>query len=398
MKNKEELFIEKDKFKFIRILILILLIALLAYGLYLLYQKKFIDNKSIINEIIEEKQENTNKIIENQKKNTAYKYNGTINLDLELKDQDKELTDIFKDINLNLEGEVDLKNNINNALITTKYEDSDLIKLNMFEQDNKLYLYLHDYYDKYIEIANINNNTSTFNYNDIKVFADTFYKIINKIIQNNEWIESNETITIKDKQIDTTKNSLTLKDKQINNTLIDIYKDLKNNQEFINATKKYIPDIIETIDDNINNLSNNPYTDDEMTINLYLTKNILKKDIIRYEIIIKSLNAKLIIDNSSNDTKIITINMDDFKFQLTLGKKIINIDLNINNDDIKINISAKFNMEEIKEVIKKEITNTIKIEDLKDEDINKITEGFGNNTALNNLMDRIIGIESRNEV
>ena len=398
MKNKEELFIEKDKFKFIRILILILLIALLAYGLYLLYQKKFIDNKSIINEIIEEKQENTNKIIENQKKNTAYKYNGTINLDLELKDQDKELTDIFKDINLNLEGEVDLKNNINNALITTKYEDSDLIKLNMFEQDNKLYLYLHDYYDKYIEIANINNNTSTFNYNDIKVFSDTFYKIINKIIQNNEWIESNETITIKDKQIDTTKNSLILKDKQINNTLIDIYKDLKNNQEFINATKKYIPDIIETIDDNINNLSNNPYTDDEMTINLYLTKNILKKDIIRYEIIIKSLNAKLIIDNSSNDTKIITINMDDFKFQLTLGKKIINIDLNINNDDIKINISAKFNMEEIKEVIKKEITNTIKIEDLKDEDINKITEGFGNNTALNNLMDRIIGIESRNEV
>lgn len=398
MKNKEELFIEKDKFKFIRILILILLIALLAYGLYLLYQKKFIDNKSIINEIIEEKQENTNKIIENQKKNTAYKYNGTINLDLELKDQDKELTDIFKDINLNLEGEVDLKNNINNTLITTKYEDSDLIKLNMFEQDNKLYLYLHDYYDKYIEIANINNNTSTFNYNDIKVFSDTFYKIINKIIQNNEWIESNETITIKDKQIDTTKNSLILKDKQINNTLIDIYKDLKNNQEFINATKKYIPDIIETIDDNINNLSNNPYTDDEMTINLYLTKNILKKDIIRYEIIIKSLNAKLIIDNSSNDTKIITINMDDFKFQLTLGKKIINIDLNINNDDIKINISAKFNMEEIKEVIKKEITNTIKIEDLKDEDINKITEGFGNNTALNNLMDRIIGIESRNEV
>ena len=55
-------------------------------------------------------------------------------------------------------------------------------------------------------------------------------------------------------------------------------------------------------------------------------------------------------------------------------------------------------MEPIKEVTKKEITNTIKLEDLKDDDINTITENMGANNSLNNLITHIAGIEARNEV
>ena len=253
-KEKEELFIEKDKFKFVRIFIFILLIALLGYGIYLLYQKKFVDNKSIITDIIEEKQKEINKIMD-MDFNKSYKYNGTINVDIEHNDQDKDLTDIFKDINLNIEGEMDFKNNINNTNITTKYENDDLINFNFYEQDNKIYLYFKDYYDKYIEISNeVLVNSSNINPNDLNVILDSFYKSINKIIQNNEWQEKDEEISIKDQKINTKKNSLILKDKKINDTLIDIYKDLKNNQEFINVMKKYDADIVDNIDKNINDL------------------------------------------------------------------------------------------------------------------------------------------------
>ena len=396
-KEKEELFIEKDRFKFIRILIFIILIGILGYGIYLLYQKKFVDNKSIITEIIEEKQENIGKIIEKEQKNTIYKYNGTINLDIELIDKEREINDVFKDININIEGETDLKNKINNTLITTKYENDDLIKFNIYEQDNKSYLYLQDYYDKYIEIDET-NNTSNYDPNDLKVILDTFYEEVNKIIQNNKLTESNETITIKDKKINTKKNSLVLKDKQINDTLISIYKDLKNNKDFVNILKKYNPDILDTIDESINDLSNNPYIDDEVTINLYLTSSILNKNIIRYEIIFKSLDLKLIIDNPDNDTHILSINTKELNLNIELGKKLLNIDFKINSEEIKINLTANFNMEPIKEVTKKEITNTIKLEDLKDDDINTITENMGANNSLNNLITHIAGIEARNEV
>ena len=396
-KEKEELFIEKDRFKFIRILIFIILIGILGYGIYLLYQKKFVDNKSIITEIIEEKQENIGKIIEKEQKNTIYKYNGTINLDIELIDKEREINDVFKDININIEGETDLKNKINNTLITTKYENDDLIKFNIYEQDNKSYLYLQDYYDKYIEIDE-SNNTSNYDPNDLKVILDTFYEEVNKIIQNNKLTESNETITIKDKKINTKKNSLVLKDKQINDTLISIYKDLKNNKDFVNILKKYNPDILDTIDESINDLSNNPYIDDEVTINLYLTSSILNKNIIRYEIIFKSLDLKLIIDNPDNDTHILSINTKELNLNIELGKKLLNIYFKINSEEIKINLTANFNMEPIKEVTKKEITNTIKLEDLKDDDINTITENMGANNSLNNLITHIAGIEARNEV
>ncbi len=396
-KEKEELFIEKDRFKFIRILIFIILIGILGYGIYLLYQKKFVDNKSIITEIIEEKQENIGKIIEKEQKNTIYKYNGTINLDIELIDKEREINDVFKDININIEGETDLKNKINNTLITTKYENDDLIKFNIYEQDNKSYLYLQDYYDKYIEIDET-NNTSNYDPNDLKVILDTFYEEVNKIIQNNKLTESNETITIKDKKINTKKNSLVLKDKQINDTLISIYKDLKNNKDFVNILKKYNPDILDTIDESINDLSNNPYIDDEVTINLYLTSSILNKNIIRYEIIFKSLDLKLIIDNPDNDTHILSINTKELNLNIELGKKLLNIYFKINSEEIKINLTANFNMEPIKEVTKKEITNTIKLEDLKDDDINTITENMGANNSLNNLITHIAGIEARNEV
>ncbi len=396
-KEKEELFIEKDKFKFVRIFIFILLIALLGYGIYLLYQKKFVDNKSIITDIIEEKQKEVNKIMD-MDFNKSYKYNGTINVDIEHNDQDKDLTDIFKDINLNIEGEMDFKNNINNTNITTKYENDDLINFNFYEQDNKIYLYFKDYYDKYIEISNeVLVNSSNINPNDLNVIIDSFYKSINKIIQNNEWQEKDEEISIKDQKINTKKNSLILKDKKINDTLIDIYNDLKNNQEFINVVKKYDADIVDNIDENINDLSNNPY-DDEVTINLYVSKTLLNKDIVRYEIIFKNLDLKLIIDNVDNNTKNISIKVENADIDITIGKKIINFDIDINNEELKLKLSAKFNIEEIKEVIKKEITNTIKIEDLKDEDINKIMENIGNNKSLNNLIDRIAGIEARKEV
>ena len=193
-------------------------------------------------------------------------------------------------------------------------------------------------------------------------------------------------------------NSLVLKDKQINDTLISIYKDLKNNKDFVNILKKYNPDILDTIDESINDLSNNPYIDDEVTINLYLTSSILNKNIIRYEIIFKSLDLKLIIDNPDNDTHILSINTKELNLNIELGKKLLNIYFKINSEEIKINLTANFNMEPIKEVTKKEITNTIKLEDLKDDDINTITENMGANNSLNNLITHIAGIEARNEV
>ena len=398
IKETEELFIEKDKFRLLRIFILTILIGLLCYGIYLLYQKKFIDSKSIITEIIENKETILKSEIINSQIEKPFKYNGTINLNIEIKDQDKELTDTFNDINLNIEGQLDLKNKISDNIITTKYQDKDLIKLNFYEDNNKIYLYLYDIYDKVIEINNaidINDN-NLINQKDFLIITSSFYKAMNEIIQKNEWLKKDEEITIKDKKIKATNNYLILKDKQINDTIINIDNLLLNDEEFLKVMEKYYPDIRETLKNDIIDLQQN-IEKNEITINIYTTKNIINKDIIRWEIKDQNIDTSFIIDNINNN-KIITLNNKDYNLEISINNKNINLDIKINEEDFKLNIVAKFNFEEIDEVIKKDITNTIKIEEIKDEDVNTIMENISKNDNINSLMEKIMGILARNEV
>ena len=397
----DEPFIEKGKHRGLKLIIVILLIAGLSFGGYYYYTNYYDNPSKKVNSIItgiEEKLSSkyNNSLLINNK---AIKMNGLIKLNVNLGNDLKDISEIINNLSIQINGEMDNKNKINNVNFTSKYKDGELIDMKIYTENNNIYLSAKELYDKYVFLGNtdelVNNSNNTIESNDIKTMFKSMLRAINKSLNTDKVEKTEETLKINNIEKNTNKYSLSLKDNEINNYIVSIFSLLRDDQDFINVTKKIDNNILNNLNDLIDEAKQESIKG-QYTLNFYTTKKGLSEELvsIRQTFDFNGYKVNLNIDLTEEDSYLITLTSDDMELNcnITTNKNVLNVDFSSNYDDIKINMSMNFNYDEISTITKEDVSNNIAIDKLTESDFQTIANNIEKNKTLTELAQKVESI------
>lgn len=317
-----------------------------------------------------------------------------LSADVDLKGVDSSITELINNIDVSLNTQVDMKNQKVLANIETDYNKKDLLNAQVYSsaKDEKTYVYLKDFFDKYIEV-DMDSNA----YDSIKeVFEserkitdkkDTIKKALNvvkKEITNSikkEYCSSEKAkVNINGKDVNTTKNTIKMNEKQFTSEVNTIIKNLKESKEFLacfedsDKVKEALENIISELDDTS--------TDESATIeiNVYMT-GLIKQQMVKFEAKVEETEQKVAFEVTKieeNNYKIIASQdgKEVMNGTIAVEKKNENegtakISVNINElgkVELKVKYAVKLN-EKIDEI---NPSNSVKLDAITQEDQKKI--------------------------
>lgn len=402
---KDEPFIEKSKYKGLKIFLLLLLIAGIAYGGYYYYVNYYNNPTTKVNNIITTINEKLSSKFDNQILNTdkTYEINGLIKLGIVSEDKSNtdlnDLFDMITNLQIGINGQIDNKNNINNINISSKYKDDKLIDAKIYTENNKMYVKSEQLYNKFIYLDEIEDLTNKFKdevqISDINELMKSLVNAVTKNLDSTKLETGKENITVDNKNIDANKYKITLKGKEINDFIANILTSLKNDQKFTNIIKKIDKDALNTIDDMIKDVKEQEENQNTTyEISFYTKNDALNEDLIsiRQTINVENKTLYLNIDLHDENTYLINMKMDDvdLSIKLVANNKIFNFDLNTEVEGIKLNLSMNFNYEEISAITKEDISNSVKMDELTEEDSMTINQNIEKNATLQKVAKEIL--------
>ncbi len=397
--NIDEEFIEKGKHRGLKLFIAIILISALSFGGYYYYTNYYNNPTKKIDNILVEIEDKLTKRIDNPtiKSDKAYKMSGLIKVGINSTDKENEqlnsIFNILNNIQIGINGEIDGKNKINNINISSKYKDSKLIDGKIYTENNKLYIKLDEIYNKFIYVENleevVNELENNIQLSEINDLVKSLISSVSKNLDSNKIENNNENITVNGNNINANKYSITLKDKEINDFIANILTSLKQDQKFINILNKLDKNIASSLDEIINNIKESDIDKATYKISFYTAKDMLSEKLIsiRQNLNVDNENIDINVDLVDDDTYLINLNSSEINLssKLVLNDKICNIELNTDVDGIKINLTMNFNYEEISTITKEDVSNSVKIEDLTEEDKKLINKNIEKNENLQNV-------------
>ena len=155
---EEENFEKKSSKKTLRIVLLVLLILAIAGAVtFFAFNKVNSKPEKIFDKAVNQMFEESDKIKEYKTASAELDISAEVktignNLNPETATQIKMISAILKDANLHTEIQVDLEKKLFDWVIVAQYENKDVINLEAIIQDEKVYFYLKDLYEKYIEV------------------------------------------------------------------------------------------------------------------------------------------------------------------------------------------------------------------------------------------------------
>lgn len=410
----DEPFIEKSKHKGLKILLILLLIAGIAYGGYYYYVNYYNNPSKKVETVITSLEEKLNEKLQTtlNMDNKAYKVNGIINLNLHSYGNDQKdlaFNRVFNNLILQINGEIDSKNNFLNLDLASKVNNQHLIDGKLYMDNNKIYVKSDELYNKFILLGDIKNesdiNINLIESNDlIKLYNIVVSTIIKNIDTKNAQKEED---IVKYNGVNTNVNRyrITFNMNDFINLVKNITKDLKSNTSFTSTMDKINPTWEKEFDKSFSVpgnyqeiIQNENFLNFEYEINFYTTKDITNERLIKFNFSYKynteKYNTNMDIDFIDEDTYLITLSNGkiDISIKLTINNNIFNISLNTEINETKIDVSANFNYEGISTIIKEDTSNFINyrdIDNLTDEEKEIIDEKIKSNSTLIDFLHNI---------
>lgn len=274
----------KGKKKTVLVIVAILLIVAIVAGLayyFTSYTKPDQVYKRLVGNTIDN-YTNEMKKMDYKTAKTSFK----IDADLETDELDKDVIDLINKINLGMD--VQTNNEDKQFLMNVKadYDKEDLLELQMYSnvQEEKTYMQLKSFLDKYIEIEDMDDEFYTYfeeilekqkMSNDQKQSLQKAMNILKKeltnIIKPEYCTAQKEDITVNGKNIATTKNTIKMNTKQVKDEFTTVFTNLKDNEEFINCfeDKDEVSDALENLLDAMDEIDEDE--DVTMEIAIYTT-------------------------------------------------------------------------------------------------------------------------------
>lgn len=394
LKKDDELFIEKDKHKFLKIFITIFLIlGIIGGGGYYYYTNYYNNPHYTISQIFKTAKKNFTNNIQSKDETTKYKINALLKMEIESKTKvsqsDQDIYDIINDLSLQINAELDTKLDTYNITLGSKYKDEDFININYYQEDKKAYVKLINLFDKYIKLNedDISNELSNNNIkaSDIENIGLGFMNSFEKIINQKKFTRTKEKITINNEEISVFKDCLTFKGNEFKNFINDIIKDLQNNAEFTHSYKKLFGQDLTTMDSDIT-------LEEDYELCFYTTTNPFNTKLVSIQLNEKYNNQTIsfIIDIQDNelDLRIVAPNgLIEMNIKRNENNTIFEIKADI--QDMIVTLKINLSKEAISSISKPDLSNAIDINDLTEEDQKSINEKLEANKALLQILDKI---------
>lgn len=350
---EEEVKQKKSAHKGIIAIIAIILLVLIAGVIYyfVAYTGTEALYKRIIGKTVNSYQES---IIEND-------YNSldtTVGLSVEVSPEEnnediEKVVDLVNSLRLELNTQIDKEQEMMNVKLnaSTVNENDDVLNAEVYMdvKDEKIYVYLKDFFDKYIEakatdgtfeeLKEVFENMYTKEEKDsVKKSSDIMGKEIKGIIKEEYCSSEKQEITINGKKVKATKNTISMTVEQVINELLTICNNLKNNEEFINCynDKEEIKDMLDEYIEELE-YEKGLYEDDSIRISVYST-GLLQK-VVRADIEMQEDNdavANVEVTQKDKENYEFKIKVEEQTISGTI--QVIEKDKNLATGTIQINI------------------------------------------------------------
>ena len=217
-------------------------------------------------------------------------------------------------------------------------------------------------------------------------------KAFKEEIVNYSFNQEKATITVDGKEVNVLNNFVILKNNDLNKLATAIIKNVSQNNEAITALNNLTNDDGKSILDAISTSINEGSFIGTYRLNFYTDRGLFNKKLVsfRQEITQSNITTSLNIDQIE-DGVILSTNTLGVSYAVKVVRNNSNFNLNISFNAINnyANIDISMNYEKIKEIKKTDVSNSIKLEDLKEEDKKKIEDAFANNEVLNSILNKL---------
>lgn len=329
-----------------------------------------------------------NKLEDNIGKNNSTSGSLSLNVNGDTTDKEKKIFKILNNLDFSMNYGIDTKENITNIDISTNYYGDKLININTYIEDNNIYLSSSDLYSKYIKIENKkedNSEKKSMTNDDYKVIINSISTAVNESLKE-EYFTKN-WVKLDGKSVN--KVELLLNNNNIKIINENIINNLKNNNNFIDSFGKLIGkktmEVKELLDKEIKEVNSNEYSDIKISLYTKITK-FVKLEITSGEdkIVVKSNDKGYsfeIVDSEDNNTYNGTIEINNNSDSTTYNVNV----KDSNNLEIKINNTIN----KTTKIEKKDVSNSILLEDITEKEYEDIINKISNNKAFNKIYEDI---------
>lgn len=329
-----------------------------------------------------------NKLEDNIGKNNSTSGSLSLNVNGDTTDKEKKIFKILNNLDFSMNYGIDTKENITNIDISTNYYGDKLININTYIEDNNIYLSSSDLYSKYIKIENKkedNSEKKSMTNDDYKVIINSISTAVSESLKE-EYFTKN-WVKLDGKSVN--KVELLLNNNNIKIINENIINNLKNNNNFIDSFGKLIGkktmEVKELLDKEIKEVNSNEYSDIKISLYTKITK-FVKLEITSGEdkIIVKSNDKGYsfeIVDSEDNNTYNGTIEINNNSDSTTYNVNV----KDSNNLEIKINNTIN----KTTKIEKKDVSNSILLEDITEKEYEDIINKISNNKAFNKIYEDI---------
>lgn len=329
-----------------------------------------------------------NKLEDNIGKNNSTSGSLSLNVNGDTTDKEKKIFKILNNLDFSMNYGIDTKENITNIDISTNYYGDKLININTYIEDNNIYLSSSDLYSKYIKIENKkedNSEKKSMTNDDYKVIINSISTAVSESLKE-EYFTKN-WVKLDGKSVN--KVELLLNNNNIKIINENIINNLKNNNNFIDSFGKLIGkktmEVKELLDKEIKEVNSNEYSDIKISLYTKITK-FVKLEITSGEdkIVVKSNDKGYsfeIVDSEDNNTYNGTIEINNNSDSTTYNVNV----KDSNNLEIKINNTIN----KTTKIEKKDVSNSVLLEDITEKEYEDIINKISNNKAFNKIYEDI---------
>lgn len=329
-----------------------------------------------------------NELEENIGKNNSTSGSLSLNVNGDTTDKEEKIFKILNNLDFSMNYGIDTKENITNIDISTNYYGDKLININTYIEDNNIYLSSSDLYSKYIKIENKkedNSEKKSMTSDDYKVIINSISTAVSESLKE-EYFTKN-WVKLDGKSVN--KVELLLNNNNIKIINENIINNLKNNNNFIDSFGKLIGkktmEVKELLDKEIKEVNSNEYSDIKISLYTKITK-FVKLEITSGEdkIVVKSNDKRYsfeIVDSEDNNTYNGTIEINNNSDSTTYNVNV----KDSNNLEIKINNTIN----KTTKIEKKDVSNSVLLEDITEKEYEDIINKISNNKAFNKIYEDI---------
>lgn len=329
-----------------------------------------------------------NELEDNIGKNNSTSGSLSLNVNGDTTDKEEKIFKILNNLDFSMNYGIDTKENITNIDISTNYYGDKLININTYIEDNNIYLSSSDLYSKYIKIENKkedNSEKKSMTNDDYKVIINSISTAVSESLKE-EYFTKN-WVKLDGKSVN--KVELLLNNNNIKIINENIINNLKNNNNFIDSFGKLIGkktmEVKELLDKEIKEVNSNEYSDIKISLYTKITK-FVKLEITSGEdkIAVKSNDKGYsfeIVDSEDNNTYNGTIKINNNSDSTTYNVNV----KDSNNLEIKINNTIN----KTTKIEKKDVSNSVLLEDITEKEYEDIINKISNNKAFNKIYEDI---------